>query len=39
MIKDIPIYPDPAYISFPKPVRIPTSESQENINISLELNI
>ena len=39
MIKDIPFYPGPTYRSPPKPVRIPTSESPENIDISLETNI
>ena len=39
MIKDIPFYPDPTYRPPPKPVRIPTSESPENIDISSELNI
>ena len=37
--KDIPFYPDPTYRPPPKPVRIPTSESPENIDISPELNI
>ena len=36
--KDIPFYPDPTYRPPPKPVRIPTSESPENIDISPELN-
>ena len=39
MIKDIPVYPDPAYRPPPQPVRIPTSESPGNIDISPELNI
>ena len=39
LIKDIPFYPDPTYRPLPKPVRIPTSERPENIDISLELNI
>ena len=39
MIKDIPFYPDPTYRAPPKPVRIPTSESSENIDISLIINI
>ena len=39
MIKDIPFYPDPTYRPHTKPVRIPTSGSTENIDISLELNI
>ena len=39
IIKDIHFYPDPTYRSPPKPVRIPTSESPENIDISPELNI
>ena len=39
MIKDIPFYDDLTYRPPPKPVRIPTSESPENIDISLELNI
>ena len=36
--KDIPFYPDPTYRPPPKPVRIPMSESPENIDISPELN-
>ena len=36
--KDLPFYPDPNYRPPPKPVRIPISESPENIDISLELN-
>ena len=36
--KDIPFYPDPTYRPPPKPVRIPTSENSESIDISLELN-
>ena len=39
MIKDIPFYPDQTYRPSPKPVRIPTSEIPENIDISLELYI
>ena len=39
MIKNIPFYPDPIYIPPPKPVGISTSESPENINISLEFNV
>ena len=39
MIKDITFCPDPTYRPPHKPVRIPTSESPENIDISLELNI
>ena len=39
MIKDIPFYPNPTYRLPSKPVRIPTSEIAENIDISLELNI
>ena len=37
--KDIPFYPDPTYRPPPKLVKISTSESQENIDISLDLNI
>ena len=36
--KDIRFYPDPTYRPPPKPVRIPMSESPENIDISPELN-
>ena len=39
MIKDIPFYLDPTYRPPPRTVRIPTSESLENIDISPELNI
>ena len=39
MIKDTPFFLDPTYRPLPKPVRIPMSESQENIDISLEHNI
>ena len=39
IIKDIPFYPDPTYRLPPKPVRIPTSERSEDIDISLKLNI
>ena len=39
MIKDIPFYPDPTYRPQPKPIRIPASESPENIDFSLEINI
>ena len=39
MIKDIPFYPDLTNRPPPKPVRIPTSESPKNIDISPELNI
>ena len=39
MIKDIPFYPDPTYKSLPKPTRIPTLESPENIDISPEIDI
>ena len=39
MIKDISFYPDPAYRPPPKPMRIPTSEGPENIDISPEINI
>ena len=38
MMKDIPSYPDPTYRHPPKPVRVPISESPENIDVSLELN-
>ena len=36
--KDIPFYPDPACRPPPKQLRIPMSESLENIDISPELN-
>ena len=36
--KDIPFYPDPTYRPPPKPVRIPISEVQGNIDINAELN-
>ena len=36
--KDISFYPDQTYRPPPKPVRIPTSESPESIDISPELN-
>ena len=36
--KDISFYPDPTYKPPPKPVRIPMSESPENIDIHPELN-
>ena len=39
VIKDIPFFPDPIFRPSPKPVRIPTSERSENIDISLEPNI
>ena len=39
IIKDIPFYPDPTFRPPPKPVRIPTSERSENIDISLKINI
>ena len=39
MINDIPFYPDPTYRPPPKPVRIPMSESPENVDIILEINI
>ena len=39
MIKDIPFYSDPTQRPHPKPVRIPTLESSENIDISLEIII
>ena len=39
MIKDIPFYPYPTYRSLPKLIWIPTSEGQENIDISQEINI
>ena len=39
IIKDIPFYPDPTYRPPPKLTRILTSESQENIDISPEINI
>ena len=38
MIKDIPFYPDPTYRHPSKPVRIPTLESPENVDMSLEIN-
>ena len=38
MITDIPFYPDPNYRPPSKPVRIPTSESSENVDNSLEIN-
>ena len=37
--KDILFYPDPTYRPPPKPVRISRSESPENVDISLELNM
>ena len=37
--KDIPFYPDPFARPPPKPLRIPTSESPEYVDISPELNI
>ena len=39
MIKDIPFYPDLTYRPPPMPIRIPMSESPENIDISPEPNI
>ena len=39
MIKDIPLYPDPTYRPPPKPIQIPKSEGQQNIDISPEINI
>ena len=39
VIKDIHFYHDPTYRPPPKPVRIPTLESPENIDVSPELNI
>ena len=36
--KDVPFYPDPTYRPPPKPVRNPTLESPEKIDISPELN-
>ena len=39
MIKNIPFYPDPTYRPPPKPISIPKSEGQENIDISPEINI
>ena len=39
MIKNIPFYPDPTYRPQPKPIRNPTSEGPENIDISPEINI
>ena len=39
LIEDIPFYPYPTYRPPPKQVRIPTSESPENIDISPECNI
>ena len=39
MIKNIPFYPDATYRPPPKPIRIPTSEGQENIDIIPEINI
>ena len=38
MIKGIPFYCDPTYRPPPKPIRIPTSESPENVDISPEIN-
>ena len=39
MIKDIHFYPDPTYRPPLKLIRIPTSESPENTDISPGLNI
>ena len=38
-IKNIPVYPDPTYRPPPKLVRIPTSESPENIENNPECNM
>ena len=35
-IKDIPIHPDPTYRPPPKPTKVPTSESPENIDINID---
>ena len=39
MIKNIPSYFDPTFKPPPKPMRIPVSEGQENIDISPEIKI
>ena len=39
MIKDILFYPDPTLRPPPKPLRIHTSEGQENIDNKPEINI
>ena len=39
MIKDIPFYPDATYRPPPKQVRIPASESPENIDINLVFDL
>ena len=39
MIKNTPFYSDPTYRPPPKPIGIPRSEGQENIDISPEINI
>ena len=39
MIKNILFYPDPTYRPPTKPIRIPKSDGQENIDISPEINI
>ena len=37
LIKNIPFHPHPTYRPPPKPIRIPSSEGQENIDISPEI--
>ena len=39
MIRSNPFYSDPAYRPPHKPIRIPMSEGQENVDISPEINI